>query len=443
MKYRSRWSAAFFPDLRSHWHWFVLVPVLAAVADVRAADVRAAEAMQWSRFRGPNGSGVTTETGIPSQWSENDYAWVADLPGVGNSSPVAWGDRVFVTAADVENETRSLVCLDLHSGREVWRAEDGFKSYKKHKNNSFASATPAVDADHVYQLWHSKKATTLVAYDHGGDEQWRAELGGYLHGQGGATSPIVAGDYVVVAHDHKSNSFLLALDRKTGKQHWKIIREGKRACYSTPCVHDAGGKPEIVFVHCFEGVTGVDLETGQLNWMVDPFGRESQRALASPVVSGNLVIAGSGAIAGDRQVVAIGLGKNADQPAAELYRVVRQAPHVPTPLILGNRVYLWNDGGICTCCDLSTGDVVWQKRVGGAYFSSPIAIGDRIFSIDTTGEVVVLAAGDTFRVIARNPMGQGSRATLAVAERTLLIRTEGKLFAVRGKQRDSRKVDVR
>ena len=144
------------------------------------------------------------------------------------------------------------------------------------------------------------------------------------------------------------------------------------------------------------------------------------------------MIAGSGAIAGDRQVVAIAVDEGGAKQAREVYRVVRQAPHVPTPLILNDRVYLWNDGGICTCCELSTGEVVWQKRVGGSYFSSPIAIGDRIFSIDTAGEVVVLAAGDSFRIIGRNPMGQGSRATLAVAGKTLLIRTEGKLFAIRG-----------
>lgn len=404
---------------------FVLLAVLVAAGEAREPE-------QWSRFRGPNGCGLAKDNGIPSQWSEGDYAWVVELPGVGNSSPVAWDDRVFVTAADEKNEVRSLVCLDLLTGAERWRADVGFMSYKKHKNNSFASATPAVDADHVYQLWHSKKSTTLVAYDHDGAERWRTELGAYLHGQGGATSPIVAGDYVVVAHDHKANSFLAAFDRKTGIQHWRIPREGKRACYSSPCLRDAEGRSELVFVHCYEGVIGVDLETGQQNWKIDPFGRESQRALASPVVSGKLVVAGSGAIAGDRQVVVIEVEEGDATQASEVYRVVRQAPHVPTPLILKNRMYLWNDGGICTCCELSTGRVVWQKRVGGTYFSSPIAVGDRLFSIDTSGEVVVLAAEDSFRVIARNPMGQGSRATLAVAGKTLLIRTDGKLFAISG-----------
>lgn len=428
MKYSVLWSVSRFRHLCISFSRFVPLVVLVTFASC----VEAGDQEQWSRFRGPNGCGVTSENGVPSEWSEADYAWVADLPGVGNSSPVCWGDRVFVTAADEKNEVRSLLCIDLATGKERWRADTGFKSYKKHKNNSFASATPAVDADRVYQLWHSKTATSLVAYDHEGGERWRTELGPYLHGQGGATSPIVAGDYVVVAHDHKSESYLIAVDRENGKQHWKIPREGKRACYSTPCVRDASGKAELVFVHCYEGVIGVDLETGQQNWKVDPFGRESQRALASPVVSGDLVIAGSGAIAGDRQVVAIQVAESDASQASEVYRVIRQAPHVPTPLILNDRMYLWNDGGICTCCDLFTGEVVWQKRVGGTYFSSPIAIGDRIFSIDTAGEVVVLAAGDSFRVIARNSMGQGSRATLAVAGKTLLVRTDGKLFAICG-----------
>lgn len=436
VNYHMSWPSKRFETFRNSFFYYLSTApcclLLWCVLPSGIVGAQTDSAVQWSRFRGPNGSGVADASSIPSQWSEGDYAWVAELPGVGNSSPVVWGKRVYVTAAEETSGTRSLVCVDLHTGKELWRAAEKFKSYKKHKNNSFASATPAVDSERVYQLWHSKQSTTLIAYSHEGDEKWRAELGAYLHGQGGATSPVVAGDYVVVAHDHKADSFLMALDRKTGKEHWKIPREGKRACYSTPCLRNVDGVPEVVFVHCYEGVTGIDLETGRLNWKVDPFGRESQRALASPVVSGNLVLAGSGAIAGDRQVVAIKIGQKVNAEAAEVYRVVRQAPHVPTPLILNGRVYLWNDGGICTCCQLDDGEVIWQKRVGGSFFSSPIAIGNRIFSIDTNGEVVVLAASDTYRVIARNPMGQGSRSTMAVAENTLLIRTAGKLFAIRG-----------
>ena len=186
-----------------------------------------------------------------------------------------------------------------------------------------------------------------------------------------------------------------------------------------------------MFVHSYEGVIGVDAQTGQQNWHLDPFGRSPQRALASPVVAGELVIAGSGAVGGDRQIVAIEIQQTGGKASAtEAYRLVRQSPHVPTPLAVGDRLYLWNDGGIATCCDANSGEVIWQKRVGGNYFSSPIAIGDRIFCIDTSGEVVVIAAGEEFQVIARNPMGESSRASLATSDGLLLIRTDSKLFAI-------------
>lgn len=387
-------------------------------------------AENWSRFRGNDGAGISESSKIPSTWTEDDYRWTAELPGTGNSSPVIWGDRLFVTAADDQAQQRWLICLSTVDGSEQWRRESKFSKYKTHKNNNFASSTPAVDDRHVYQLWHSKEQTSLIAYDHQGSETWRQELGPYLHGQGGATSPIVAGDLVIVAHDHKAESFLTACDRLTGQPRWKIPREGKRACYSTPCVRTtSGGDTEIVFVHCYEGIIGVDLETGKQNWHIDPFGRESQRALASPIIAGGLVIAGSGAVGGDRQIVAINISGDPPQ-AEEAYKLVRQSPHVPTPLAIGDRLYLWNDSGIASCCDVETGDVIWQKRVGGNYFSSPIAIGDRIFSIDTVGEVVVLAAKDQFKVLARNPMGEGSRATMATSNETLFIRTHSKVFAI-------------
>ena len=401
---------------------------------VFVAQVANSSAEDWPRFRGVNGSGISGSENIPSEWTEADYQWVAELPGRGNSSPVIWSEHVYVTASDESAGERYLICLDQASGNELWRAGEPFAKHKTHKNNSFASSTPATDDDRVYQLWHSPKQTSLIAYTHAGDEVWRYELGPYKHGQGGATSPIVSGDLVVVAHDHKDDSFLLAVDSATGKPRWKIPREGKRACYSTPCVRERGhGQREFVFVHCYEGVIGVDANTGEQNWHVDPFGRDPQRALASPIVAGDLVIAGSGAISGDRQIVAISIDETGNETHAKLaYHLIKQSPHVPSPLAIGDRLYLWNDGGIATCCDLATGEIIWQKRVGGNFFASPIAVGNRIFNIDTTGEVVVLAAEDEFQVIAKNSMGETSRASMATSDNTLFVRTDTKLFAVGG-----------
>ena len=335
-----------------------------------AALTQSAVAQEWTRFRGPNGSGISDATTVPVKWTAADFNWKAKLPGKGVSSPVVWGDQLFVTSADGQAKTRSLICLNTTDGSIKWSKESKFDSYKKHKNNSYASSTPAVDADHVYVLWHSKKASPLIAFDHAGNKVWEYDLGPYLHGQGGAASPIVHEGSVFVANDHKNDSFLVAVNRKTGQEQWKIPREGKRACYTTPCIFSPAGRPaEIIFSHCFEGIIGVDTKTGKTNWHMDVFGRASQRALGSPVVSDKLVIASSGGVAGDKQVVAVSpTGSAADVKATEAFRLTRQAPHVPTPLIYKDWMFLWSDAGIVSCVMKDTGKNVWQKRIGGNFF---------------------------------------------------------------------------
>ena len=392
------------------------------------------EASEWPRFRGPNGSGVSDAVTVPVEWSEDDYNWSAQLPGRGHSSPVVWGHRLFVTSADDKAAVRWLSCVDVRDGSEVWKHEFPFETHKKHKNNSYASSTPAVDEDHVYVLWHSKVASPLVAFDHDGTKAWEIDLGPYLHGQGGATSPIVYEDLVVVANDHSAGSYLIALDRKSGKERWRIPREGKRACYATPCVFTApGGEPELIFSHCYEGIIGVDPKTGRQNWHVDVFGRASQRALGSPVVTGELVLATSGGVNGDKQLVAVrpgGAGSAAT--VKEAYRVTRQTPHVPTPLIYKDRLFLWSDSGIASCLERDTGKVIWQKRIGGNFFGSPVCIDGKLYCIDVDGEVVVIAASDEYELLARNPLGETSRATPAVSGGTLFLRTESRVISVGG-----------
>lgn len=392
-------------------------------------------AEEWNRFRGPNGAGVSDVTTVPTEWTDNDYSWKIDLPGKGHSSPVAWGDNIFVTSADEKSKTRILQCFNVADGEEVWRKDISFEPYKQQKNNSYASSTPAADADHVYVLWHSKVASPLIAYDHKGEKVWEYDLGPYLHGQGGATSPIVYGDIVLAAHDHKDDSFLVAVDRMTGKERWKIPREGKRACYGTPCINTPKDRPaEVIFSHCYEGIIGVDPKTGRQNWHIDVFGRASQRALGSPIIAGNQVVASSGGVGGERQVVVVNPQLSGDEiRVKETYRVVRQAPHVPTPLVYQDWMFLWSDTGIATCVERDSGKVVWQKRIGGNYYSSPICIDGKLYCVDLDGEVVVIAASDNYELLARNSLGQPSRATPAVSNGALIIRTESQVISVSGK----------
>ncbi len=399
------------------------------LATVFAVPV-AASAQEWTRFRGPNGSGLSDATTIPVQWTLDDYNWIVDLPGAGNSSPVIWGEHLFVTSSNEQQQIRYLSCFDTKDGSLQWERQFSYRTHKRHKNNSSASSTPTVDADAVYVLWHSRESSPLVALDHNGRELWRYELGPYLHGQGGATSPILYEGLVVVANDHRAGSALVAVDRETGREVWKIPRAGKRACYSTPCVLDVAGRaPELIFTHCYEGIIGVEPRSGRQTWMLDVFGRHSQRAVGSPIVYGQLVLGSSGAGGGERNVVAVHPATDSEA-AAEVYRVQRAAPHVPTPLVYRDRLFLWGDAGIVACLDAATGKSIWTGRVRGNFFGSPVCVDGKLYCADVDGEIVVLEAGDAFRQLARNPLGGPIRSTPAVSNGTMFLRAASRLAAI-------------
>ena len=398
--------------------------------------VGSAAADEWTRFRGPNGSGVSAAKTVPARWKESDFNWKIALPGEGNSSPVVWQEQVFVTAADNSAAKRSVLSIDARSGKTLWKKDFPYATYRKHRNNSYASNTPAVDGERVYVLWQSKAGSSLVALDHKGEEAWRYDLGPYLHGQGGGTSPIVFENMVIVANDQKKGSFLLALDRQSGRERWKIPRKGERACYSTPCVFSAAGRPtEIVFVHCFEGIVGVDPKKGRQNWMIDVFGTFPQRAVGSPVVWKGLVVANSGALNGGKNAVVVRPATSGGKHSVrEVYRIARSAPHVPSPLVWEGRLFLWSDIGVVTCARVETGAVIWQKRVGGSgrFHGSPVCVDGRLFCADDKGTVIVLSASEKFEVLGRNELADTCRSTPAVSGGRMFVRTAGRLFSVGG-----------
>ena len=389
-------------------------------------------AQEWSRFRGPNGSGRANAKNLPATWTEKDYLWTATLPGKGASSPVLWGDHLYVTSADAQAGKRYVDCFHAKTGKRLWQKTSPFAKYKKQKTNTFASNTPACDQDHVYVLWQSKKSSPLTAYDHSGKKVWEIDLGPYNHGQGGAVSPMVYQDRVIISNDQKNNSFLLAVDRKTGKTIWKIDRDGKRACYSTPCIFESSDRgPEIIFTHCYEGIIGVDPKTGKKRWHVDPFGRFPQRAIGSPVIYQDTIVASSGFTTKEKNIVAIRPKTTSDGvKVQEIYRLTKSLPHVPSPLIYKDWLFLWSDTGIVSCYDAKTGKQIWLQRAGGRFFGSPVVADGKIYCISYDGDVNVLAASDKFRRLGKVSLGEPSQATPAISEGILYLRTESKLFAL-------------
>jgi outer membrane protein assembly factor BamB len=393
-----------------------------------------ASAQEWPRFRGPNGDGISDAKTVPVEWTETDIRWRAALPGEGISSPVVWGERLFVTSAEPDLGRRHLICLRATDGDELWRQSATFSPYKKHTVNTFATSTPAVDAERVYQVWQSAESSVLLAFTHDGSPAWEFALDAFSEGHGGGISPIVWNDLVVLACDQQGPSYLVAVDRKTGQQRWKTPRRSKRAGYSTPCVYHVPGRPdELIFTEWKHGITGVDPRTGSVRWEVPCFGQQTERAIASPIIAGDLIIGTCGFVTSDKHCVAVRPSESGRvSEAKEVFRVERGAPHLPTPLAYNGRLFLVTEKGIASSVRLDDGEVVTTKRIGGNYSASPICIDGRLYAVSDDGEVVVLKADDSLEVLARNPLGEPSRATPAVSGGRLYLRTMSQVLCLGG-----------
>jgi outer membrane protein assembly factor BamB len=391
---------------------------------------------EWTRFRGSNGSGLGAGAAVPVRWTEKDYRWKVKLPGPGHSSPVLWGERLFVTSAGAATGKRTLVCLRAADGCRLWTRTFPGERQGQHADSSLASATPAVDERHVYALWGSPRQLLVVALDHAGKEVWRADLGPFRTGYGLGASPVVVGDVLAVPDDQDGKGALFGLDGQSGKVRWKVPRRSK-ATYTTPCVLTRRGRPaELIFTNYEHGVTALDPRTGRVNWEADVFHKgHLETGIGSPVVAHGLVLATCGWLGVRQEVIAIRPGGRGRKPEV-VYRITRSAPLCTTPLVKGELLFLWSDRGIVTCADARTGRVHWRERVPGSYYGSPVCVADWLYCLSREGEAVVLAAATRYRLLARNPLGEGSHATPAVAGGVLYLRTFTHVMAVGGKRRE-------
>jgi outer membrane protein assembly factor BamB len=391
---------------------------------------------EWTRFRGPNGSGLSDAATIPVRWTEKDYNWKVELPGAGHSSPVLWGERLFITCAEEQTGKRMLLCLRADNGERLWTRELAGEKHGKHQDNSFASATPAVDERRVYVCWGGPKEYLVVAVDHAGNEVWRTELGSFSSGHGFGPSPIVHDGLVIVPCDQDGgNSALFALDCTSGKIAWKVPRRSK-ATYTTPCVYQPKGRlAELIFTSYEHGVTSIDPKTGKLSWELDVFNKSHiETGIGSPVVAGDLVFATCGWLGVRQEVVAVQLPGEGETRAREVFRLDRSAPLCTTPLVKGDLLFLWSDGGVVTCANRGTGDVHWRERVPGSYYGSPVCVGDYLYGPSREGEVVVLAASLKYELAASNPLPEGTHSSPAVANGRMYLRTFSHLVSIGGKK---------
>lgn len=387
-------------------------------------------AEEWSRFRGPNGCGIGNAPKVPAAFTPADYNWKIALPGGGHSSPVAWGDRIFVTCSDRETAKRMVVGVNAADGKILWTREFASHTYHQNPDNDYASSTPAVDEKHVYVCWSTPEEYSLVCLDHDGKDVWKCALGRYTSQHGSGTSPIVVGDIVLIDNDQEGpHSSLFGINRNTGEKVWECERAiGKQGgmSASTPVVfHDSVGTESAVFCSRYSGITGINPKTGDVVWqMKDAF---QYRTVGSPIVVGDKVLgfAGEGA-RGHGFLVVTPSGKK----ATVAYQLEDATPYVPTPLVIGDRLFTLSDVGVATWYVASSGKKIWQEKIGPAYFSSPVCASGRIYCISKKGEVTCLAAGDEFKSLGISRLGELTHATPAIVGGKLIARTFTHLISV-------------
>ena len=422
-------------------------------------------AAQWTQWRGPNGLGVSPEKDLPTTWSPAtptkpavNIRWKTEIPGRGHSSPVVWGNRIFLTTSikgvEVPGKTApvhldfsrqpgyvhpdstdvnfkhalQVIAVDAKSGKILWQktAYDGEMWDDRHRKNTFASSTMAVDEERAYAFFES---AGLYAYRHDGTLAWKKSLGGIIKaGLGPGTSPIIYKELIILQCDQEmgDGSFIVALDRKTGEEVWRATRTNRRS-WATPLVVHAGERDELIASGA-ESVIAYDPATGKELWRSD--GTRSH-PIPSPVATKGLVFLTAGSQA--KVVMAMRPGANGDQKDAIVWRYNKGAAYVPSPIALGDYLYLVTDAGLMTCIDAVTGERRYEggrPPVPATFFASPVAFDGKILLTSEDGDSFLIKAGPVHEVLATGSVGEPVYASPAIANSTIYIRGDAHLFAI-------------
>ncbi len=390
----------------------------------------------WPQFRGPDGQGHSDAKGIPVEWSEEkNVKWKMPVPGQGFSSPVISGGQIWMTSSEMEGKSLHAICLDLATGNllhniEVITTDD---AGPRHRLNGYASPTPVLDEKYVYVHFGPRGTVCL---NRNGKIIWKNTGFKYNVIQGGASSPILHGDLLLLTCDGIDFQFIVALEKETGKVRWKQPRAHLEAAakkrsiakmsYSTPLIQSINGKNQLVCSGA-DHVAAYDLGTGRELWWMpyDGFsivGRPSY---------GNSLFYVVGSIRQDHFCVyAVRPGDGQLKPDEIVWKYSKSVPHVPSPLLVGREIYFVHDGGVATCLDALTGQPLWQERLGGNHDASPIEIRNRLYFLNREGKANVLTAGRKFEVLATNQLEGTFKASPAVANGALFLRNESHLYRI-------------
>ena len=394
-----------------------------------------AQAENWVRFRGENGQGVSNEKGLPVEWSPTkSIAWKTPIPGTAWSSPIVYGDHVFLTTTTDGGKSCRALCVDRTTGAVRWNIEvHRQKPSAKRTQNSYASPTPVTDGKRVYCVFPDG-AVVAVSFD--GELVWKNDEVKFhsLHGLG--ASPVLAGDTLIMPFDGSSpeekklgwkipwdQAVLLALDTATGKVKWKGSRGKSRVGHVTPILINDGSQ---VISAGGDRVQAHDVQTGERIWSAYSQG---EGVTPSPIYAEGLIITSSGFE--EPTIRAIRPGGKGDVTESHIvWEQTKGVPALPTFIYVKPHLYSITRDNILYCLKAATGDVVWQKRLSGAYSASPVYADGRIHILSEEGVTLVIRPGDKYDEMARNELGQKCMASMAVSQGQFFIRTAENLYCI-------------
>ncbi|MHA3773706.1 outer membrane protein assembly factor BamB family protein [Verrucomicrobiota bacterium sgz303538] len=391
---------------------------------------------EWPQFRGPTGQGISAATQVPIKWSaDSNVAWKVALPGQGWSSPVLSHGKLYltsaITASGSSDVTLHALCVDAADGRVLWDTEvlrpEAASIAAMHRKNSPASGTPIVSGERLYvHFGHMGTA----ALDLSGKVLWRQTELKYppVHGNGG--SPALVDDLLVFSCDGQQDAFVAALDTATGAVRWKTPRNSpakRQFSFSTPLAIKSNGATQIV-IPGSGMVAAYDPRDGHELWRVRY--NEGYSVVPRPVFADGMLFVSSSF----DTAVTYGIrteGASGDATSSNIAWSQRKgAPCTPSPLLMGNELYLVSDSGIASCLDAKTGQIHWSERLGGNFSASPVSAEGRVYFQNETGVGFVVKAGKTYELLAKNELGERTLASYAVADGTLYIRSEGHLWKI-------------
>jgi len=384
---------------------------------------------QWPRFRGADGHGIDTIGIAPTNWGESDYLWNIVLPGTGHASPVVWDDLIFVTSSDDESDLGYVMAFDEKNGELLWQKEFKVTDLTMHNDNNLAAPSPAVDESQVYVIWYSKEHTNLAALSHEGSLQWQAEFGGIEARHGGGSSLMLTDKYVIFTREQEETSSQksswVAVNKQTGKTAWELERvSAARNSFSTPIlVHNNNSEVLLIFTSEAHGFTAVDPESGEVLW--ERKSLLTHRVVASPICANGMIVA---CRKGETVVLEVDAYLTPVADTARYTLPPNLSPYVPTPIVVGDLLYLFLDNGSVACLVLATGKVLWKERPAGPIYGSPICVNGNLYCMTKEGKVIVIRAHATYELLGVHALGDESFSTPVMSTSGMVFRTFTRLM---------------